>query len=50
MVPGYRDAMLAVHEMGEGRPLLLLHGLFSNAHVNWIKFGHAATIAAHGYR
>ncbi len=50
MVPGYRDAMLAVHEMGEGRPILLLHGLFSNAHVNWIKFGHAATIAAHGYR
>lgn len=41
---------LAVHETGEGRPLLLLHGLFSSAETNWIKFGHAARIAAAGYR
>ena len=41
---------LAWHETGEGRPVVLLHGLFSNAEVNWIKFGHAATIAARGMR
>lgn len=29
---------------------MLLHGLFSNADVNWIKFGHAAAIAARGFR
>ena len=37
-------------EVGEGRAVILLHGLFSNAEVNWIKFGHAATIAARGLR
>jgi pimeloyl-ACP methyl ester carboxylesterase len=41
---------LAWHEMGEGRPVLLLHGLFSDAQTNWIKFGHAAAIAARGFR
>jgi pimeloyl-ACP methyl ester carboxylesterase len=41
---------LAWHELGEGRPLVLLHGLFSNASTNWLKFGHAATIAAAGFR
>jgi pimeloyl-ACP methyl ester carboxylesterase len=41
---------LAWHEMGEGRPVLLLHGLFSDAQTNWIKFGHAALIAARGFR
>jgi pimeloyl-ACP methyl ester carboxylesterase len=29
---------------------VLLHGLFSNAGTNWIKFGHAAAIAAKGFR
>lgn len=41
---------LAWHELGEGRPVVLLHGLFSTAHVNWIKFGHAAEIADRGFR
>ena len=36
--------------MGEGRPVVLLHGLFSNAEVNWIRFGHAEAIAARGFR
>ena len=40
---------LAVHEMGQGRPLLLLHGLFSHAEMNWIKFGHAAMLVDAGY-
>ena len=41
---------LAYHELGEGRPVIMLHGLFSDAYVNWIKFGHAARIAADGFR
>ena len=41
---------LAWHEVGEGRPLVLLHGLFSDAQMNWINFGHAERIAAAGFR
>jgi pimeloyl-ACP methyl ester carboxylesterase len=41
---------LAYHERGEGRPVVLLHGLFSDAVMNWIKFGHAERIAAAGFR
>jgi pimeloyl-ACP methyl ester carboxylesterase len=41
---------LAYHEQGEGRPVILLHGLFSDATMNWIKFGHSARIAAGGFR
>ncbi len=41
---------LVWREVGEGRPVILLHGLFSNAEVNWIKYGHAATIAEAGRR
>lgn len=43
-------ARLAWHEFGEGRPVVLLHGLFSDAKTNWLKFGHAATIAGAGFR
>lgn len=51
-LPGFDGAALAIHEMGDehGRPLLLLHGLFSNAETNWIKYGHAAAIAEAGVR
>jgi len=42
--------VLAYREMGEGRPLLLIHGYFSTALVNWVRYGHAALIAAQGYR
>src|SRR6185369_10139680 len=41
---------LVWHEMGQGRPVILLHGLFSDAHMNWIKFGTAQRIAAEGFR
>jgi pimeloyl-ACP methyl ester carboxylesterase len=41
---------LAYHELGEGRPVVLLHGLFSDANVNWIKFGQADRIASRGFR
>ena len=41
---------LAWHEVGEGRTVILLHGLFSDARMNWIKFGHAERIAREGFR
>jgi pimeloyl-ACP methyl ester carboxylesterase len=41
---------LAFHELGQGRPVILLHGLFSDADMNWIRFGHAARIASDGFR
>jgi len=41
---------LAYHEIGEGRAVVLLHGLFSSAEMNWIKFGHAERIASGGFR
>lgn len=40
---------IALHRMGAGRPVLLLHGLFSSAQMNWMKFGHAALLAEHGF-
>lgn len=47
---GRDGAELAYREMGEGRPLVLIHGYFSTATVNWVRYGHAAKIAARGYR
>jgi pimeloyl-ACP methyl ester carboxylesterase len=41
---------LAYREMGEGRPLVLIHGYFSTALVNWVRYGHAAVLAADGRR
>ena len=37
-------------ESGPARPIMLIHGLFSSADTNWIRFGHAARIAATGRR
>jgi pimeloyl-ACP methyl ester carboxylesterase len=48
-VEGHGGTRLAVHRLGEGRPVVLLHGLFSSAEVNWIKFGHAARLAEAGF-
>ena len=41
---------LAWHELGEGRPVVLLHGYISSADMNWIRFGHAAAVAREGFR
>lgn len=43
-------AELVWYEQGEGSPVLLLHGLFSNAQTNWIRFGHAQEIAGREFR
>ncbi|MFM9827895.1 MAG: alpha/beta fold hydrolase, partial [Sphingomonas sp.] len=41
---------LAWREVGAGRPVLLLHGYMSDAMTNWVRYGHADTIAASGFR
>jgi pimeloyl-ACP methyl ester carboxylesterase len=48
-IRSFDGAELAVHRLGEGRPVVLLHGLFSSADMNWIRFGHAAKLAAAGF-
>jgi len=48
-IAGHGGTRLAVHRVGEGRPVLLLHGLFSNAEVNWIKFGTAGRLVEAGF-
>ncbi len=57
----YRDTViardgveLAVHRMegapgGADRTVVLLHGLFSSAQMNWIKYGHAGRLAEAGF-
>jgi pimeloyl-ACP methyl ester carboxylesterase len=35
--------------MGSGRPVVLLHGLFSSAEVNWVRYGTAARLAEAGF-
>lgn len=47
--PGFDGARLALRRMGDGRPLILLHGLFSTAEMNWIKWGHAEMLAKAGF-
>jgi len=47
---GRDGATLAYRETGAGRPLVLLHGYFSTATTNWVRFGHAEVLAARGFR
>jgi pimeloyl-ACP methyl ester carboxylesterase len=41
---------MAWREVGQGHPVVLVHGYFSDATTNWIRYGHAAAIAAKGFR
>ena len=46
-----RDGLrLAYRELGQGRPLVLLHGYLATAVATWVSSGIAAAIAGHGYR
>tara|TARA_A100001391_G_scaffold46046_2_gene27191 strand:- start:71706 stop:72464 length:759 start_codon:yes stop_codon:yes gene_type:complete len=48
-ITSFDGTPLAIHRLGEGRPVLLLHGLFSSAQMNWLRFGHAALLAKAGF-
>lgn len=50
-----RDGLpIAVHVVGaktdESRDLVLIHGYFSNAFTNWIRYGHAVRLVEAGFR
>lgn len=46
----FDGARIAWRELGEGRPVVLIHGYFSDARTNWMRYGHAAAVAAKGFR
>lgn len=46
----FDGAVIAWEERGAGRPVILLHGLFSSAATNWLRYGAADAIAAAGFR
>ena len=51
--PGFDGLPLALHRAGPQHAaapvVILLHGLFSSAEINWVKFGTAARLAEAGY-
>lgn len=47
---GFDGTRIAWAELGAGRPILLLHGLFSSGEMNWRRYGAAAEIAGAGHR
>lgn len=48
--PGRDGVRLVYREVGEGRPLVLLHGLNVDGAALWLGHGQAERIAARGYR
>lgn len=48
--PGFDGLPLSVTIMGEGPAILLLHGLFSSAETNWVRYGTARRLADAGWR
>ena len=49
-VEGLGGLPIAVHIAGEGRDLVLIHGYFSNAWTNWVRYGHAKRLVEAGFR
>jgi len=47
-LPSFDNHCIAWRELGTGRPVVLIHGYFSDAQTNWIRYGHAERIAAAG--
>ena len=46
----FDGARLAWRELGKGPAVVLIHGFFSDAETNWIRYGHANAVAARGFR
>ena len=46
---GFDGTRLALHRIGAGRPVILLHGLFSSAEMNWIRWGQAELLVQAGF-
>lgn len=50
IVESFDGTPIHIVEMGEGPAVVLVHGLFSSAHINWVKFGTARRLADAGFR
>lgn len=48
-ISGHDGVSIAVHRLGAGRPVLLLHGLSSSATINWVRYGTAQKLADAGF-
>jgi pimeloyl-ACP methyl ester carboxylesterase len=48
--PGFDGTRLTATILGDGAPVLLLHGLFSSAETNWIRYGTARRLTEAGFR
>lgn len=46
----FDGTVIAWRELGHGRPVILLHGLFSHAEMNWLRWGTAGALATAGLR
>jgi len=46
---GHDGTSIAIHRLGAGRPVVMLHGLASSAQMNWIRYGAAQRIADAGF-
>lgn len=46
----FDGTVIAWRELGHGRPVVLLHGLFSHAEMNWLRWGTAGALATAGFR
>ena len=49
-IKGFDGQPIAVHVVGEGQDVVLIHGYFSNAWTNWVRYGHAAQLVEAGFR
>lgn len=49
MFESFDSTPLAIHRAGQGRPVVMLHGLFSSAYMNWSKWGHHTRLAEAGF-
>ena len=49
-IEGFDGLPIVVHVVGQGRDLMLIHGYFSNACTNWIRYGHAERLVEAGFR
>mgnify|MGYP001232338263 FL=1 len=48
-LPGHGGTSIAVHRLGQGPAVILLHGLSSNAQINWQRYGTAQKLADAGF-
>ena len=49
LVQGHLGTGIAVHRLGSGPAVILLHGLSSSAQINWIRYGTAQRLADAGF-